>query len=106
MAGKINTVSRIKKPQKPRKAKRQKRHPPDFVNGPGSVIIAHGARADDRADRLQGMRRFSGMKGHVSGQRVSAGILVYRWKDGALEVLIAHPGGPFFASKDEGHWTI
>jgi len=39
-------------------------------------------------------------------ERVSAGILLYRWKDGALEVLIAHPGGPFFASKDEGHWTI
>ena len=39
-------------------------------------------------------------------ERVSAGILVYRWKDGGLEVLIAHPGGPFFISKDEGHWTI
>jgi predicted NUDIX family NTP pyrophosphohydrolase len=43
---------------------------------------------------------------HTLNQRVSAGILVYRWKAGALEVLIAHPGGPFFASKDEGHWTI
>ena len=39
-------------------------------------------------------------------QRTSAGILVYRWKEGLLEVLIAHPGGPFFAKKDEGHWTI
>jgi predicted NUDIX family NTP pyrophosphohydrolase len=38
--------------------------------------------------------------------RISAGVLVYRWNDGGLEVLIAHPGGPFFRTKDEGYWTI
>ena len=38
--------------------------------------------------------------------RVSAGIMLYRWKDGRLEVFLAHPGGPLFASKDDGHWTI
>jgi len=38
--------------------------------------------------------------------RVSAGLLLYRMSDGQLEVLLAHPGGPFFAHKDEGHWTI
>ena len=37
--------------------------------------------------------------------RVSAGILLYRRRPG-LEVLLAHPGGPLFASKDAGHWTI
>ena len=31
---------------------------------------------------------------------------MYRWKNGQLEVFLAHPGGPFFKSKDEGHWTI
>jgi predicted NUDIX family NTP pyrophosphohydrolase len=31
---------------------------------------------------------------------------MYRIKDGKLEVFLAHPGGPFFAHKDEGHWTI
>jgi predicted NUDIX family NTP pyrophosphohydrolase len=37
----------------------------------------------------------------------SAGILVYRTTaDGSLEVLLAHPGGPFFRRKDEGVWTI
>jgi predicted NUDIX family NTP pyrophosphohydrolase len=41
-----------------------------------------------------------------SSQRISAGILVYRWNSASLEVLIAHPGGPFFTTKDEGHWTI
>jgi predicted NUDIX family NTP pyrophosphohydrolase len=36
---------------------------------------------------------------------VSAGILAYRTKDG-LEVLLAHPGGPFWAKKDAGAWSI
>jgi predicted NUDIX family NTP pyrophosphohydrolase len=31
---------------------------------------------------------------------------MYRVRNGQLEVLLAHPGGPFFAHKDEGHWTI
>ena len=38
--------------------------------------------------------------------RVSAGLLMFRRKGGTLEVLLAHPGGPFFARKDEGAWTI
>lgn len=38
--------------------------------------------------------------------RVSAGLLMYRVKDGRLEVFLAHPGGPFFANKDEGAWGI
>jgi predicted NUDIX family NTP pyrophosphohydrolase len=38
----------------------------------------------------------------------SAGILMYRrsGRDGAVEVLLVHPGGPFFAKKDAGVWTI
>jgi predicted NUDIX family NTP pyrophosphohydrolase len=38
--------------------------------------------------------------------RVSAGLLMYRIHDGKLQVLLAHPGGPFFMNKDEGAWTI
>jgi predicted NUDIX family NTP pyrophosphohydrolase len=38
--------------------------------------------------------------------RVSAGLVLYRMRDGQLEVFLAHPGGPFFTHKDEGHWTI
>ena len=38
--------------------------------------------------------------------RVSAGILLHRWKDGRWEVFLAHPGGPLFATKDDGCWTI
>jgi predicted NUDIX family NTP pyrophosphohydrolase len=36
---------------------------------------------------------------------ISAGLLVYRDR-GALEVLLAHPGGPYWAKKDAGAWTI
>jgi predicted NUDIX family NTP pyrophosphohydrolase len=38
--------------------------------------------------------------------RVSAGLLMYRIQDGKLQVLLAHPGGPFFKNKDVGAWTI
>ena len=31
---------------------------------------------------------------------------MYRVRDGAVEVLLAHPGGPFFRNKDEGAWSI
>ncbi len=40
------------------------------------------------------------------GERISAGLLMFRLCNGRLEVFLAHPGGPFFRHKDEGHWTI
>ena len=36
----------------------------------------------------------------------SAGLLMYRLTGGRVEVLLAHPGGPYWAKKDEGAWTI
>src|SRR3982751_1225955 len=36
----------------------------------------------------------------------SAGLLMYRWRGDTLEVLLVHPGGPFWARKDEGAWSI
>ncbi len=38
--------------------------------------------------------------------RLSAGILLYRRVAGGFQVLLAHPGGPLFAKRDHGHWTI
>jgi predicted NUDIX family NTP pyrophosphohydrolase len=38
--------------------------------------------------------------------RTSAGILLYRRPGPGTEVLLAHPGGPFYVTKDRGHWTI
>ncbi len=45
------------------------------------------------------------MKSDKSG-RTSAGILLWRTRKGRLEVLLAHQGGPFWAKKDLGHWTV
>ncbi len=36
----------------------------------------------------------------------SAGLLVYRRREGTLEVFLVHPGGPFWAKKDLGAWSI
>jgi predicted NUDIX family NTP pyrophosphohydrolase len=38
--------------------------------------------------------------------RVSAGIVLWRRSDRGLEVLLAHMGGPLWARKDHGHWTV
>ncbi|HMO28695.1 NUDIX domain-containing protein [Enterovirga sp.] len=36
----------------------------------------------------------------------SAGLLLFRRRDGEIEVLLAHPGGPFWRAKDAGAWSI
>lgn len=38
--------------------------------------------------------------------RNSAGLLPYRYRDGVLEAFLVHPGGPFWAKKDFGAWSI
>ena len=38
--------------------------------------------------------------------RLSAGLLMYRVQNGAIQVLLAHPGGPYFRNRDEGAWSI
>ena len=56
------------------------------------------ARSRERAFSFGGSR--AGMK------RRSAGILLFRRTGPSLEVLIAHPGGPFWARRDAGAWSI
>lgn len=41
-----------------------------------------------------------------SRPRTSAGILLHRRTGDVVEVLLGHPGGPWFARKDLGHWSI
>jgi predicted NUDIX family NTP pyrophosphohydrolase len=36
----------------------------------------------------------------------SAGILLYRRREASLEVLLVHPGGPFWSKKDDGAWFV
>jgi predicted NUDIX family NTP pyrophosphohydrolase len=38
--------------------------------------------------------------------KVSAGLLMFRRRGGEPEVLLVHPGGPYFQNKDDGVWTI
>ena len=38
--------------------------------------------------------------------KASAGVLMYRRRAGGLEVFLVHPGGPFWARKDAGAWSI
>ncbi|MHB8110553.1 MAG: NUDIX domain-containing protein [Syntrophorhabdaceae bacterium] len=42
----------------------------------------------------------------VSGGKRSAGLLMFRRLRGEVEVLLVHPGGPFWAKKDEGAWSL
>ncbi len=39
-------------------------------------------------------------------KKTSAGILLYRLSGDGLEVFLVHPGGPFWAKKDEGAWSV
>ena len=39
-------------------------------------------------------------------KKISAGILLYRIRDHALQVFLVHPGGPYWARKDDGAWSI
>jgi predicted NUDIX family NTP pyrophosphohydrolase len=40
------------------------------------------------------------------GPLTSAGILLFRFVEGAPQVLLVHPGGPYWTKKDEGAWSI
>ncbi|WP_193048589.1 NUDIX domain-containing protein [Mycolicibacterium baixiangningiae] len=38
--------------------------------------------------------------------KLSAGLLLYRVVDGVVEVLLGHPGGPFWVRRDDGAWSV
>jgi predicted NUDIX family NTP pyrophosphohydrolase len=42
----------------------------------------------------------------IKDSRVSAGLLMFRRRDDQFEILLVHPGGPFWKNKDDGAWTI
>jgi predicted NUDIX family NTP pyrophosphohydrolase len=39
-------------------------------------------------------------------RKQSAGLLIYRRRNGVVEVFLVHPGGPFWRNKDQGAWSI
>jgi len=59
--------------------------------------------------RLAASRRQCGTPSHeppLTRTETSAGILAYRRRSRGLEVLLAHPGGPYWRTKDLGAWSI
>jgi predicted NUDIX family NTP pyrophosphohydrolase len=52
-------------------------------------------------DRAKGLQHFA-----IMPSKVSAGLLMFRNGPTGLEVLLVHPGGPYFQKKDAGAWTI
>jgi predicted NUDIX family NTP pyrophosphohydrolase len=42
----------------------------------------------------------------LAGRGRSAGILLYRRGEAGLEVLLVHPGGPYWARRDDGAWSV
>jgi len=44
--------------------------------------------------------------GQAPLSKESAGLLLHRHRDGTREVLLVHPGGPFWSRRDEGAWSI
>jgi predicted NUDIX family NTP pyrophosphohydrolase len=55
-----------------------------------------------------GYRNFylSSLKVALINMKVSAGLLLYKIENDCLMFFLVHPGGPFFARKDDGYWTI
>jgi predicted NUDIX family NTP pyrophosphohydrolase len=51
------------------------------------------------AKSVEGVKR-------AKSARLSAGLLMYRKRGAGVEVFLAHPGGPIWAKKDKGVWTI
>ena len=39
-------------------------------------------------------------------EKKSAGLVMYRYRNSILEVFLVHPGGPYWAKKDDGSWSI
>lgn len=55
---------------------------------------------------MPGVWQAGGLLSGVAMKKRSAGILVYRLKDGRVEVFLVHPGGPFWKNKDNAAWSI
>ena len=54
--------------------------------------------------KLDSYMAFKPLKANMS--KKSAGLLMYRRRNRVLEVFLVHPGGPFWAKKDVGSWSI
>jgi predicted NUDIX family NTP pyrophosphohydrolase len=76
-----------------------------LLDGSIHEIVVSAVSQPDRLPGRWGCRGIADREDALAS-RTSAGILLYRRRDGRLELLLAHPGGPFFVKRDEGYWTI
>lgn len=56
--------------------------------------------------QFYGSKGYSGHFSFYVMAKQSAGILLYRFIGREVEVVLVHPGGPFFRNKDRGWWTV
>ena len=85
----------------------------DQIGGQVEVEQIDAHRSRQSAQTGGALRRRSAALASLTGRkrrrampRQSAGLLMYRRRAGALEVFLVHPGGPFWAKKDQGAWSI
>jgi predicted NUDIX family NTP pyrophosphohydrolase len=65
----------------------------------GHVLLLETILAEARPNRCE-------VEEALAMSKRSAGVLLYRYRGETLEVLLVHPGGPFWAKKDLGVWSI
>ena len=70
-----------------------------------SGVGNRGRRAEEPSGSTRAPTGDAQVQGGLTLKR-SAGLLLYRVRPGSVEVLLGHPGGPFFRKKDHGAWTI
>jgi predicted NUDIX family NTP pyrophosphohydrolase len=64
-----------------------------WETAPLDAISLSGTLGEEDSERLM-------------AKKLSAGIVLYRRREHGIEVLLVHPGGPFWAKKDDGAWSI
>src|SRR5205823_14179901 len=77
------------------------------ARGPGSAPpVGPGRNPGSAAKVNPGAESRHGGTTMKGRSNVSAGLLLFRRRGGRLEVFLAHPGGPFWADRDAGAWTL
>ena len=71
----------------------------------GAHVGAHPRLEQPRIHSFA-IRRESHHRRKIMAQKISAGILLYRFRDDSVQVFLVHPGGPYWARKDDGAWSI
>jgi predicted NUDIX family NTP pyrophosphohydrolase len=80
---------------------------PSLLGKVAGVTVRYGSFGRFRVRRASPAGFFTTRTASIESMaKLSAGLLLYRHSDDALEVLIAHPGGPVWARRDTGAWSL